>query len=201
MKHHQNLSPDRKFIRLVGYDYRLPGVYFVSIVTWQRECLFGNVVEGKMRLNSVGKIVQSEWKNLEHHFPYIRTDASIVMPNHIHGIIIIDSKFSVGATQPTKLDNKEIKISVVEPIVDGLSGSPEIGMVVQKARATRHTANVLTDNGATWVNEIDADPNGSPLQVSAGPNGPRAGSVGMIVARMRSTSYLATELLRAYFKE
>jgi putative transposase len=149
MKHHQNLSPDRKFIRLVGYDYRLPGVYFVSIVTWQRECLFGNVVEGKMRLNSVGKIVQSEWKNLEHRFPYIRTDASIVMPNHIHGIIIIDSKFSEGATQPTKLDNKEIKISVVEPIVDGLSGSPEIGMVVQKARATRHTANVLTDNGAT----------------------------------------------------
>jgi hypothetical protein len=57
-KHH------RRSIRLPGYDYSQPGAYNVTVVTWHRECLFGQVVDGEMRLNNVGKIVQSEWLEL-----------------------------------------------------------------------------------------------------------------------------------------
>jgi putative transposase len=82
-KHH------RRSIRLKGYDYTQPGAYFVTIVAWQRECLFGEIVGGEMRLNEYGKIVQKWWNEISNHFPNVETIAFVIMPNHVHGIILI----------------------------------------------------------------------------------------------------------------
>jgi len=82
-KHH------RRSIRLKEYDYSQPGAYFITIVTQDRMCLFGEVVDGKMRLNAFGEIVAQTWYELPNHTPNVALDACIVMPNHMHGIIVI----------------------------------------------------------------------------------------------------------------
>ena len=82
-KHH------RRSIRLKGYDYAQAGAYFVTMVTQGRACLFGDVVNGVVVLNDLGKIVQKWWDDLPTHFPNVETGAFVVMPNHVHGVIII----------------------------------------------------------------------------------------------------------------
>lgn len=79
----------RRSIRLKGYDYAQVGAYFVTIVTQGRQCLFGEIVNGGMVLNDLGKIVQKWWDDLSTHFPGIETGVFVIMPNHVHGVIII----------------------------------------------------------------------------------------------------------------
>ncbi|MGH8531828.1 MAG: transposase [Gammaproteobacteria bacterium] len=79
----------RRSIRLRGYDYTQAGAYFVTIVVQDRACLFGEVVDGHMRLDDAGRMVAAEWDALCPRFMNIDLDAFVVMPNHIHGIIVI----------------------------------------------------------------------------------------------------------------
>ncbi len=87
----------RKPIRLKDYDYSQAGAYFITICSAGRDCLFGEVEEDEMRLNEAGKIVADEWKRSAEIRREIELDEFIVMPNHIHGIVII-TKPNVGAT-------------------------------------------------------------------------------------------------------
>lgn len=80
---------DRRSIRLKGYDYAQAGAYFVTIVTQDRACLFGDVVDGEMRLNAAGRMVVAEWQMMPARFPNVALDAFVVMPNHLHGILVI----------------------------------------------------------------------------------------------------------------
>ena len=80
----------RHSIRLKDYDYSQAGAYFITICAWQRECLFGEIVDGKMVLNDVGQIVKSVWSGLPEHFTKIHLDEYMIMPNHIHGILHIN---------------------------------------------------------------------------------------------------------------
>ena len=82
-KHH------RRSIRLKNYDYASNGAYYVTIVTYERECLFGEIIDNEMYLSFYGEIVQKWWNELIIHFPKLETGAFIIMPNHIHGIILI----------------------------------------------------------------------------------------------------------------
>jgi len=79
----------RRSIRLKGYDYSRAGVYFVTIVTWGRLMLFGKIENGEMNINRYGEIVQKWWNEIPVHFPNVETGAFVIMPNHVHGIIII----------------------------------------------------------------------------------------------------------------
>ena len=93
-------GPDRhhrRSIRLKGYDYSLAGVYFVTISTQDRVCVFGDVVEGVMCLNEAGRMVATVWDALPAQFPSVGLDAFVVMPNHIHGIMVFATGVSVGA--------------------------------------------------------------------------------------------------------
>lgn len=85
-KHH------RRSIRLKEYDYTLPGAYFVTICTEKRKCLFGEISNDTMQLNKSGTIIHTCWNNIPKHFVHARLDAYIIMPNHIHGIIIITER-------------------------------------------------------------------------------------------------------------
>ena len=85
----------RRSVRLRGYDYAQAGAYFVTVVTQERACLFGEVVGGEMRMSEAGRMLERWWAELEKKYPRVIPDAHIVMPNHFHGIIITDGP--VGA--------------------------------------------------------------------------------------------------------
>jgi putative transposase len=87
----------RQSIRLNGYDYSTSGAYFITICTHERDYLFGDVVNETMEFNTFGDIARSHWQQLSHHHSSIIMDESIVMPNHLHGIIILES--STGSTK------------------------------------------------------------------------------------------------------
>ena len=79
----------RQSLRLPGYDYSQAGVYFVTIDTHQRAQLFGEIIGGRMVLNRAGKLVQQMWGWVGQRFPGVEMDVLGVMPDHIHGVIVI----------------------------------------------------------------------------------------------------------------
>jgi REP element-mobilizing transposase RayT len=89
-KHH------RRSIRLPGYDYRSPGAYFVTLCVHGGECLLGEVVDGVTALNDFGQIVHDFWRQVPVHFPRVSIDTFVVMPNHLHAIIVIRAEKRVG---------------------------------------------------------------------------------------------------------
>lgn len=80
---------DRKSLRLKGYDYTRSGRYFITICTHQMRCIFGEVRNGCMILNEFGTIARDQWFQIPIRFPSVTLDEFIVMPNHIHGIIVL----------------------------------------------------------------------------------------------------------------
>jgi len=96
----------RRSIRLKDYDYASPGAYFVTVCTYNRECLFGKIVDGEMIFNESGLIAVGEWKRSSTVREEIEIDSFVVMPNHLHGIVIIKEKnedSDVGASGRTPL--------------------------------------------------------------------------------------------------
>ena len=79
----------RRSIRLQWRDYGQPGAYFVTICTRDRECLFGEIADGRMWLNDMGHAVEAEWLNTAHIRPQVELGAYVVMPNHFHAIVVI----------------------------------------------------------------------------------------------------------------
>ncbi len=82
-------KPNRKNIRLKGYDYSLIGAYFITICCHEKQHLFGRIRGGETHLNSYGRIVQDEWLRTQTMRKNIVLDAYVIMPNHFHGILII----------------------------------------------------------------------------------------------------------------
>ncbi|MBL7072454.1 MAG: transposase [Candidatus Omnitrophica bacterium] len=96
---------DRKSIRLKDYDYAQTGGYDVSICAHGDKCIFGVVKNGEMFLSDCGKIVDKCWNEIPEHFPHVELDEHIVMPNHMHGIIVIggendDNNVGAGFPRP-----------------------------------------------------------------------------------------------------
>ena len=83
----------RRSIRLPGYDYSQPGMYFVTICVEEKKCLLGEVIKGEMVVNEYGRIVQEEWYRSVEIRHEVQLDEFVVMPNHLHGIVVL-----VGAT-------------------------------------------------------------------------------------------------------
>ena len=130
---------NRRSIRLPGYDYSQPGAYFVTICTQNRACLYGDIIDGKMQLNGLGIAVRSCWEEIPMHFGNVSLDVQAVMPNHMHGIIILEEMLivhGVGAGLPRPY----------------MGGRPTLGRVVAyyKYQSTKH------------INEIRATP-GAPI--------------------------------------
>ena len=95
------IRKNRQSIRLRGYDYAQFGAYFVTICTQHRQRLFGDVVDGVMVLNDAGKMIHRIWNDISIYYDGVYTDEFIIMPDHIHGIVVILPKGShVGAIPP-----------------------------------------------------------------------------------------------------
>ena len=89
---------NRRSIRLPHYDYTSAGAYFVTVCTHNRAFIFGNIVDGEMRLNSVGRIVEEEWLRSSIIRGEVELDVFAIMPNHFHGIVFIKDETRPNAT-------------------------------------------------------------------------------------------------------
>ena len=99
----KSLYPKRRNLRLPRYDYASLGAYFVTICTKDKRFLLGQIVDSRMMQNRFGEAVASVWKEIPLHYPEINNEVFIVMPNHVHGIIIIQDIGRAGyKPAPTK---------------------------------------------------------------------------------------------------
>ena len=82
----------RQSARLKNYDYSKGGAYFITVTVDVEGEIFGNVVEGKIKLNKAGEIIEKVWMNLPNQFINVKLDEFVIMPDHFHGIIILENK-------------------------------------------------------------------------------------------------------------
>ncbi len=95
------LAKRRRPLRLEDYDYSQEGAYFVTICTNNRKCLLGQISEGKMLLNNLGKIARDKWNETPQIRSNVMLDEYVIMPNHLHGIVVISQKQGVSQYAPT----------------------------------------------------------------------------------------------------
>jgi REP element-mobilizing transposase RayT len=123
--------------RLKNYDYGKNGAYFVTIVTKNRQNFFGEIQNGKMVLSEMGKMAKKYWYEIPRHFPFVRLDAFVVMPNHIHGILwIVRDKQpgNISETGAGKMDGNDG--------MDGIGGiveTPKLGVSTKRTDRTDRT--------------------------------------------------------------
>jgi putative transposase len=120
----------RRSIRLPDYDYAGPGAYFITIVTYRRQCLFGDIVHGETRLSAMGKIADEHWRAIPGHFPQVELGTYVIMPNHVHGILVIhengmatNSSPSVGTRHASSLPPHGVKPKSIGAIVGSFKSS------------------------------------------------------------------------------
>jgi putative transposase len=95
----------RSSARLKTFDYTSNAAYFVTVCTFSREHLFGQIVDAEMQLNDVGRIVWECWNVIPEHFPHVELDAFIAMPDHVHGIVLISQPSETNVrTSPLRPD-------------------------------------------------------------------------------------------------
>lgn len=96
--------------RLTAWDYRLPGYYFITICTQNKQQFFGNIYGEMFYKTKLGEYAESCWKSISEHFPFIFLDEFTVMPNHVHGILIIQDKYvqNVETQYVASLQNKQL---------------------------------------------------------------------------------------------
>ena len=90
-------------IRLKGYDYAQDGAYFVTICTHRQSCLLGEIVDGEIMLTSYGEVARACFEEMPHHFAHAEVDVFVVMPNHLHGIIVVTDGTEVGTQHAAPL--------------------------------------------------------------------------------------------------
>ena len=113
-------SQRRRNLRLAEFDYSQPGAYFVTIVTQDRKRLFGDVLDGEMVLNDIGRMVTDFWLAIPNHFSNVELGEFMVMPNHIHGIISI--------TNEKTMMTSNVGASHASPL-PGISNGPKPGSI------------------------------------------------------------------------
>ena len=129
------IEKTRRSIRLKEFDYSQPGGFFVTIVTHQRRCLFGEVVDGNVQLSEAGRIINEMWRGLSERFANASADLFVVMPNHVHGIV------TVGA-------------QLIAPDGGGegaMNRAPTLGQIIRAVKAaSTHRIRQSTDLEIVW---------------------------------------------------
>jgi putative transposase len=142
-------ATSRRSIRLGGYDYSCPGVYFVTVCAARRGLWFGWISDGTVVENAYASIVHDCWLDLPNHYPHISMDAFVVMPDHIHGIVVLRDTIGAGLQdragfQPAPPGGD----AVVD--VGVRHGLPEIVRALKTYSARRINATRGTPGAAVW---------------------------------------------------
>ncbi len=158
-------DPDRhhrRSIRLRGYDYTQAGAYAVTICTQGRVCVFSTIVDGEVDLTTIGCIVDETWETLPVRFPQVELDAFVVMPNHVHMIIVIADEPPVQETFPDSvgvglaLPKNEPPRTISQPSGTSREGTPRSALTVGdivgafKSISARKCNRVLDRTGRFW---------------------------------------------------
>lgn len=112
-------------VRLHHWDYSCDGCYFVTICTKGFVEYFGNIFENKVQLSRIGKIAEKCWREIPKHFSNIQLDKYIIMPNHVHGIIVIynPDNYDVGAADLLPLHTADRTKMLLSKIIHGFKSS------------------------------------------------------------------------------
>ena len=160
--------PIRKSIRLKSYDYSGAGYYFVTICTKNQVPLFGSIVDGEMHLSGHGKIAETELLSIPSHYYDIKIDKYIIMPNHIHIIIIVGAALAqpaYGADAGTKETGRASAPPTIGNVVRGYKAgvSRKIGSPVWQRNYHEHVIRnevshlriweYIDGNPVTWIDD------------------------------------------------
>ncbi|MDO3379741.1 transposase [Geoalkalibacter halelectricus] len=188
---HNPGAHNRQSIWLRDFDYAGTGGYFVTVCTWRREYLFGDVVDGDMRLNDVGMVVRDQWLRT----PQIRTnvalDEFVVMPNHFHAIMwIIDP---VGARRAVPLVNHPKRFNGQRPPVGARRAVPAFDHAVVCPNIASQNQGTVSQNQGT-VLRSQGTARRAPTVEKFGR--PVAGSLATIVRSFKSAATKRINTLR-----
>lgn len=132
----QNFNPKinhRKTIRLQNYDYSQEGYYFITICTENKKCILGKIENKKMVLNQFGKKVKDCWLKIEKTNNFLKLDQFVIMPNHIHGILIIDKNVGVplvGTQDSDGLSEQRKNKNSTQGRPQGIAPTKTIGEII-----------------------------------------------------------------------
>jgi putative transposase len=148
-------APSRRSTRLQGFDYSTPGAYFVTIVTQGRTALFGTILDSEMRLSQVGTIADRSWREIPGHFAHVELGAFVVMPNHVHGILVlrpIELKKGMGSDALTSEPGSR---GTIYRAPTEQFGAPRIGSIptivrTYKAAVTRAVGRLVGVRHPVW---------------------------------------------------
>ena len=136
--------------RLTGHDYSSGGKYFITICTNLFVLYFGNTVTGKMILSESGRIANKMWYKLPEHFSFISLDEFVVMPNHVHGIIIIEPT-PVGTLHATSLQSATSQQSTKNEFLSAISPkSGSLSTVIRSYKSAVSKNVHLIDPDFSW---------------------------------------------------
>ena len=152
-------ATSRRSIRLGGYDYSYPGAYFVTVCAARRGILFGWISDGRVVENANARIVRDCWLDLPNHYPHVSLDTFVVMPDHVHGIIVLLDTHRVGdvrkddvraglkgraGLKPAPTDGDAVEDGGVR------HGLPEIVRALKTYSARRINATRGTSGASVW---------------------------------------------------
>uniref|UniRef100_A0A7C4RTW2 Transposase n=1 Tax=Desulfatirhabdium butyrativorans TaxID=340467 RepID=A0A7C4RTW2_9BACT len=167
----------RRSIRLAGYDYSRAGAYFITVCTHDRICLFGDIMDGEMRLNDIGRIVHDEWLHTADIRPNVELDAFVVMPNHFHGIIVLHGRGTLQRAPTVEQFGKptsntiptivRLFKSAVTKRINEMRGSPGVPIwqrnyyehVIRKDESLNRIREYIMTNPIHWDDD-EENPNG-----------------------------------------
>jgi len=163
-------------IRLKNWDYSSNGFYYITICVNNRECVFGNIDDGQLILSDLGRIAEQCWREIPNHFPFVRLDEFVIMPNHVHGIIIIDkSENGIVETQNLASPPRGMSVSVETQNLASLQSKNFASPQKNPASPSRGmSVSVETQNLASLQSKNPASPQ---LPSKYGPQSKNVGSI------------------------
>jgi len=137
------MQPKRKSQRKHGHDYSQPGHYAVTVCTQNRSCLFGVIDNGDMLLNNAGWMIDETWNDIPDHYPGIELDVMQMMPNYLHGIIVVREVGTAPRGRPNLRNENGRKTQVGPRIVSPLGRN--IVTIQGNGRAQEPSPTTLSD--------------------------------------------------------
>lgn len=182
---------NRQSIRLKRYQYDKPGAYFITINAYRKRHLFGRIIYGEMHLNNIGQIVYDEWYRSRDIRPNITLDEFIIMPNHIHGIIIFHDSDNTGGYPPERAHSSAPRHEA-RPTSEPKHGPPPERAHSHNAASTPESQ---PERAHSRARRHDANPTSEPKHRDAPLHRPPQ-SLGSFIAGFKSAATKRINILR-----
>ena len=147
----QSDTHHRHSMRLRDFDYSQVGAYFVTICTKNRQCIFGKIDQGMMQLNASGRVASAQWQQLSNRFKDLELGEWVIMPNHIHGILVITGRGEASLEKRSTSPDSIIKDA--SPLRPNGTVPGSLGAIIQNFKSItsrKISAQVRNVKGSVW---------------------------------------------------